>query len=82
MMIYETKGLSLEQVDELYFKVDKAWKSPGFVPTINFQEVQGAGVDARRMTLAEVEGVVQRRKSSVVYAENDRGATEKAEEKV
>lgn len=31
--IYETKGLSLEQVDELYEKVSKAWKSKGFVPT-------------------------------------------------
>lgn len=31
--IYETKGLSLEEVDELYEKVDKAWKSPGFVPS-------------------------------------------------
>ena len=29
-MIYETKGLSLEQVDELYGKVSKAWRSPGF----------------------------------------------------
>jgi hypothetical protein len=27
-LIYETKGLSLEQVDELYNHVDKAWKSP------------------------------------------------------
>ena len=81
-MIYETKGLSLEQVDELYFKVNQAWKSPGFTPTVNFQEVQTAGVDARRMTLAEAEGVVQRRKSSVAYVENDRGANEKLEEKV
>jgi hypothetical protein len=33
-MIYETKGLSLEQVDELYAKVPNAWKSKGFVPTV------------------------------------------------
>lgn len=31
--IYETKGLSLEQVDELYESVSKAWKSKGFVPS-------------------------------------------------
>ncbi|KAG7664396.1 uncharacterized protein J8A68_002069 [[Candida] subhashii] len=31
--VYETKGLTLEQVDELYLKVDNAWKSKGFVPT-------------------------------------------------
>lgn len=75
-MIYETKGLSLEEVDELYFKVQHAWKSPGFTPTVNFQEVRQAGVDARRMTLAEAEDVVMRRKSSVAYQEGDRGATD------
>lgn len=74
-MIYETKGLSLEQVDELYFKVNRAWNSPGFTPTVNFQEVREAGVDARRMTLAEAEDIAVRRKSSVAYQEGDRGAT-------
>lgn len=37
-MIYETKGLSLEQVDELYEKVNYAWKSKGFVPTDRFSK--------------------------------------------
>ncbi|GEQ67221.1 hypothetical protein JCM33374_g885 [Metschnikowia sp. JCM 33374] len=32
-MIYETKGLSLEQVDELYERVPSARKSPGFIPS-------------------------------------------------
>lgn len=80
-MIYETKGLSLEQVDELYGKVPTAWQSTSFVPTVNFQELQDAGVtgaEARRMTLAEVEGIAIRRKSSVVYQEQERGqVTEK-----
>ncbi len=31
--VYETKGLSLESVDELYDTVPSAWKSRGFVPT-------------------------------------------------
>jgi MFS transporter, SP family, sugar:H+ symporter len=35
-MIYETKGLSLEEVDEMYEKVDYAWKSNSFVPTEHF----------------------------------------------
>lgn len=43
-MIYETKGLSLEQVDEMYEKVNRAWRSPGFVPTVSFrEEVRGLG---------------------------------------
>ncbi|KAJ5982903.1 Major facilitator-type transporter ecdD [Penicillium waksmanii] len=37
--IYETKGLSLEQIDELYSKVSVAWKSPGFVSSANHVDV-------------------------------------------
>ncbi|KAJ5209946.1 Major facilitator superfamily domain general substrate transporter [Penicillium cf. griseofulvum] len=36
--IYETKGLSLEQVDELYAKVPRAWNSVGWVPSLNYTE--------------------------------------------
>ena len=67
-MIYETKGLSLEQVDELYAKVGVAWKSQGFVPTVSFQEVKETGVDARHMSLTDAENVAQR-KSSVTHEE-------------
>lgn len=63
-MIYETKGLSLEQVDELYAKVDKAWKSPGFVPTVSFQDVQDAHVDTRRMSLTDAEAETTRKRSA------------------
>src|SRR5271168_5584660 len=31
-LIYETKGLSLEEVDEMYAKVNSAWKSSSYVP--------------------------------------------------
>jgi SP family sugar:H+ symporter-like MFS transporter len=54
--IYETKGLSLEQVDELYAKVSEAWRSKGFVPTVNFTELQTLGnEEARKRSLAELE---------------------------
>ena len=64
-MIYETKGLSLEQVDELYAKVDKAWKSKGFVPTISFQDVRDVAQDgsARKSSLADLETAAMRKKS-------------------
>jgi len=63
--IYETKGLSLEQVDELYAKVDKAYKSPGFVPSVSFQQVRDAHGDGdRNMSLADME-----RKYSVTHQE-------------
>ena len=68
--IYETKGLSLEQVDELYAKVGQAWRSKGFVPTVSFAEVQDVGVNARSQSLADIEAAAGRRKS-VAHAEHD-----------
>lgn len=63
-MIYETKGLSLEQVDELYGKVSQAWKSEGFVPTVSFQEVQDVtGGASRNHSLADIEASAMRKKS-------------------
>lgn len=38
--VYETKGLSLEQVDELYSKVPVAWKSTTFVPSVHYTDVR------------------------------------------
>ncbi|KAI7541955.1 general substrate transporter [Hortaea werneckii] len=61
-LIYETKGLSLEQVDELYAKVGKAWQSKGFVPTVSFQDVQEVG-GARNASLADIETAAVRKKS-------------------
>ncbi|KAI4158347.1 MAG: hypothetical protein LQ342_007516 [Letrouitia transgressa] len=62
-LIYETKGLSLEQVDELYGKCSKAWQSKGFKPTISFQEVQDLGLAGRHASLADIEADVGRKKS-------------------
>jgi sugar porter (SP) family MFS transporter len=39
-MIYETKGLTLEQVDELYGEVSVARHSIGWVPSVTFREIQ------------------------------------------
>ena len=75
LLIYETKGLSLEQVDELYGKVGKAWQSKGFVPTVNFSEVEQVMRDphGRRMSLADAETEVGR-KRSVAHVEDGLGA--------
>ena len=72
-LIYETKGLSLEQVDELYAKVSKAWQSKGFVPTVSFREVQDLGFDSRRQSLAELEEGAERKRS---VAHIDQGGTD------
>lgn len=75
LLIYETKGLSLEQVDELYEKVHRAWHSKGFVPTVNFSEVEQAMREphGRSMSLADIESEVGR-KRSVVHVEDGLGA--------
>ncbi|KAL8825001.1 MAG: hypothetical protein Q9170_007971 [Blastenia crenularia] len=79
-LIYETKGLSLEQVDELYGKCSKAWKSKGFRPTLSFSEVQEVrgSVGGRHASLADIEADVGRKKS-VAQVEGGRfGGDEKA----
>lgn len=66
--IYETKGLSLEQVDELYGKVNRAWHSKGFVPTVNFHDIEetmAEGIDGKKTSLADLEQVTGRKKSIV-----------------
>jgi SP family sugar:H+ symporter-like MFS transporter len=72
-MIYETKGLSLEQVDELYGVVSQAWKSKQFRPKVQFSEIEHTGSDGRKLSLADV-GTNQERKRSI---QDDPQVTEK-----
>lgn len=60
-MIYETKGLSLEQVDELYGVVGKAWKSKAFRPTLHFSEVDHT--TQRHLSLADIAASQERKRS-------------------
>lgn len=53
--IYETKGLSLEQVDELYAKVPVAWQSVGFVPSVHYTDVRDVAGDVKDGTLSQLE---------------------------
>ncbi|KAI4225962.1 MAG: hypothetical protein L6R36_003534 [Xanthoria steineri] len=71
-LIYETKGLSLEQVDELYSKCSKAWQSKGFRPTVSYAEVQEVrgSVGGRHASLAEIEADAGR-KRSVAHIDGD-----------
>jgi hypothetical protein len=41
-MIYETKGLTLEQIDELYDEVKIAHKSVHWTPTTTFREIRAS----------------------------------------
>jgi len=48
-MVYETKGLSLEEVDELYEKVGSAWRSDGFVPETKFRDIMENDVNTEKV---------------------------------
>ncbi|KAL9530268.1 Major facilitator-type transporter [Sphaerulina musiva] len=68
--IYETKGLSLEQVDELYSRVDKAWLSTKFRPEVSFLEVDALQKSGRNVSITEVADESARKKS-VTHVEAD-----------
>ncbi|PHH60572.1 hypothetical protein CDD81_1544 [Ophiocordyceps australis] len=42
-MVYETSKISLEQIDEMYERVNHAWNSKGFVPNWSFQQIVDEG---------------------------------------
>ena len=42
-MVYETSKLSLEQIDEMYERVNNAWNSTGFQPSWSFQQMLDEG---------------------------------------
>ena len=63
-MIYETKGLALEQVDELYGIVTQAWKSKSFRPQVSFQDVEEMGDSGRKMSMQDMADATQRKRST------------------
>ncbi len=73
-MIYETKGLTLEEVDELYETVAHAWQSQNFTPTLRFAEAEkelAAGGEGRHMSYAEMRDAQIRRRSVAPGAGGD-----------
>lgn len=46
-LVYETKGLSLEQVDEMYAEVDKAWESHHFQAVVALRNSQRRSVNSQ-----------------------------------
>ncbi|KAH6669344.1 MFS sugar transporter-like protein [Halenospora varia] len=52
-MVYETSKISLEQIDELYERVDRAWNSQAFQPSWSFQEMRDEGASSSGIQLTE-----------------------------
>jgi sugar porter (SP) family MFS transporter len=54
-MVFETSKISLEQIDELYERVDHAWESKSFQPSWSFQEMRDEGASSSGIQLEETE---------------------------
>ncbi|EPE24459.1 MFS general substrate transporter [Glarea lozoyensis ATCC 20868] len=59
-MVYETSKISLEQIDELYERVDKAWHSKSFQPSWSFQEMRDEGASSSGVQLTDQDLARQR----------------------
>ncbi|TAQ90099.1 hypothetical protein B7494_g1532 [Chlorociboria aeruginascens] len=75
-MVFETSKISLEQIDELYERVDKAWKSNSFQPSWSFQEMRDEGVSASGVQLTEHDEIRSRTGTSSSTAESGTTLTE------
>jgi MFS transporter, SP family, sugar:H+ symporter len=54
-MVFETSKISLEQIDEMYERVDKAWNSTRFEPSWSFQQLLDEGWSPSGNPAAETE---------------------------
>ncbi|OBT64847.1 hypothetical protein VE03_06428 [Pseudogymnoascus sp. 23342-1-I1] len=55
-MVYETSKLTLEQIDEMYERVGRAWKSQSFEPTWSFQNIrQGTQTNTTAVNVTAVD---------------------------
>jgi MFS transporter, SP family, sugar:H+ symporter len=75
LMIYETKGLTLEQVDELYGMVTKAWKSKEFRPALSFVEAEEMAAQDRKMSIRQMSVAAQERRKSAGHVHKEKGFT-------
>ncbi|KAI9737678.1 MAG: glucose transporter [Claussenomyces sp. TS43310] len=71
-MVYETARISLEQIDELYERVDHAWNSTSFQPSWSFQDIriEAEGV-ATGVSLADRDETRRRANTTTSASEGD-----------
>lgn len=80
-LVYETSKISLEQIDEMYERVDYAWNSKNFQPSWSFQEMRDEGVSASGIQLAEQEEATRRR-TGTSASQAESGTTMTEEDKI
>jgi sugar porter (SP) family MFS transporter len=80
-MVYETSKISLEQIDEMYERVDHAWNSRSFQPSWSFQEMRDEGASSSGIQLEEPQGEARQRTGSSTSA-TESGTTMTEEDKI
>jgi hypothetical protein len=80
-MVYETSKISLEQIDEMYERVDHAWNSKSFQPSWSFQEMRDEGVSSSGIQLNDQEEATRRR-TGTSSSQADSGTTMTEEDKI
>ncbi|KAE8448539.1 glucose transporter [Mollisiaceae sp. DMI_Dod_QoI] len=81
-MVYETSKISLEQIDEMYERVDHAWNSKSFQPSWSFQEMRDEGVSASGIQLEHAEEPRRRTGTSTSASTTESETTLTEEEKI
>jgi len=82
LMVYETSKISLEQIDEMYERVDHAWHSKNFQPSWSFQEMRDTGASASGIQLTEPEDEPRRRLGTCTSSTAESGTTMTEEDKI
>jgi sugar porter (SP) family MFS transporter len=79
-MVYETSKISLEQIDEMYERVDHAWNSRRFEPSWSFQQMRDFGFSDSGIPPTEPQLELQpsRSSSSAETSQSDTGASSNA----
>ncbi|TVY44928.1 putative glucose transporter [Lachnellula subtilissima] len=81
-MVYETSKISLEQIDELYERVDRAWNSKNFQPSWSFQEMRDEGTSASGIPLENVETDMTRQPTATSSTGTESGASMSEADKI
>ncbi|RDL33178.1 MFS general substrate transporter [Venustampulla echinocandica] len=81
-MVYETSKISLEQIDELYERVDRAWHSKSFQPSWSFQEMRDEGASSSGIQLTEHDNDLARQRTGTSSSQTDSAASISEEDKI
>ncbi|KAI0126901.1 glucose transporter rco-3 [Xylariales sp. AK1849] len=87
-MVYETSKISLEQIDEMYERVDYAWNSKRFEPSWSFQQLRDEGFADSGIPPAEHElqpsltGTITNESISTIHTDSGSDENRSEEDKI